>query len=128
MKTMDCPCGSGEILQVCCGKWIVGKKSAPTAEKLMRSRYTAYVLQDVNYLVETTLPAARTPDLADSIRQWMKQVEWQQLHVLHVEAGTRSDMNGTVEFVAEFVGPSGADRHHECSQFKKVHDTWYYIG
>ena len=93
----------------------------------MRSRYTAYVLQDVNYLVETTLPASRTPDLATSIRQWMKQVGWQRLHVLSTEAGTRSDSEGEVEFVAEFVGPNGAERHHERSRFQKIHGTWYYI-
>jgi SEC-C motif-containing protein len=128
MKTMKCPCGSGEILQACCGKWIAGRKGAPTAEALMRSRYTAYVLEDIDYLVETTLPASRTPGLAASIRQWARQVEWQRLHVLGVDAGGRSDTEGTVEFVAEFVGPDGADRHHECSAFQKVRGTWYYAG
>jgi len=92
----------------------------------MRSRYTAYVLKDVNYLVETTLPASRTPDLATSIRQWMKQVEWQRLHVLNVEAGGRSDTKGTVEFIAEFIGPGGTDRHHESSLFQKIRRIWYY--
>lgn len=94
----------------------------------MRSRYTAYVLKDVDYLVETTLPAAREPNLAGSIRQWIQQVEWQKLHVLKTEAGTRSDTEGTVEFVAEFIGPTGADRHHEQSLFKKIRGTWYYAG
>jgi len=92
----------------------------------MRSRYTAYVLEDVDYLVETTLPASREPDLAASIRQWMKQVEWQRLHVLNVESGTRSDTVGTVEFIAEFIGPGGADRHHERSLFQKIRSIWYY--
>jgi SEC-C motif-containing protein len=92
----------------------------------MRSCDTAFVLEDVDYLVETTLPASRTPDLATSIRQWMKQVDWQRLHVLSTEAGTRSDTEGVVEFVAEFVGPNGADRHHERSLFQKVRGIWYY--
>lgn len=127
MRTMECPCGSGERIQSCCGKWIAGKKSAPTAEALMRSRYTAYVLEDVDYLVETTLPASRTPDLATSIRHWMKQVEWQKLHVLTVESGGRSDRAGMVEFIAEFIGPEGADRHHERSRFKKMNGTWFYV-
>jgi SEC-C motif domain protein len=128
MRTIECPCGSGQILQACCGKWIAGRKRTPTAEALMRSRYTAYVLEDVDYLVETTHPASRTPDLADSIRQWMKQVEWQKLHVVDIDAGGRSDSEGIVEFIAEFVGPSGADRHHERSSFKKERGTWYYVG
>jgi SEC-C motif-containing protein len=128
MKTTDCPCGSGKRIQECCGKWIAGRKKVPTVEKLMRSRYTAYVLEDVDYLVETTLPAARERNLADDIRHWMKQVEWQKLHILQVENGGRSDTDGTVEFVAEFIGPNGSDRHHEISQFRKVRGTWYYIG
>jgi len=94
----------------------------------MRSRYTAYVLEDVDYLVNTTLPASCTPDLADSIRQWMKQVEWQRLHVLNAEAGTRSDTEGTVEFVAEFIGPEGANRHHERAEFNRVRGIWYYVS
>lgn len=94
----------------------------------MRSRYTAYVLEDVDYLVETTLPASRTPDLAVSIRHWMKQVEWQRLHVCGVEEGARSDTKGSVEFIAEFIGPEGADRHHEKSRFKKIKGCWFYVG
>ncbi|MEI7851943.1 MAG: YchJ family protein [Kiritimatiellales bacterium] len=126
MKTIECPCGSGENFQGCCGPWLSGKKSAPTAEALMRSRYTAYVLKNVDYLVETTLPASREPDLAESIRDWIGQVTWQKLHVLQVEAGGQSDNEGTVEFIAEFIGPHGADRHHERSLFKKVRGVWFY--
>ena len=92
----------------------------------MRSRYTAYVLKNVDYLVETTLSASREPNLADDIRSWMNQVTWQKLHVLQVEAGGRSDNEGTVEFIAEFIGPHGAERHHERSQFKKVRGVWFY--
>lgn len=128
MKLIDCPCRSGKNFQGCCGPWLSGKQSAPTAEALMRSRYTAYVLKNVDYLVKTTLPASREPGLADDIRSWMNQVTWQKLHVLQVEAGGRSDNEGTVEFIAEFIGPHGADRHHELSLFKKVRDTWYYVG
>lgn len=58
----------------------------------------------------------------------MKQVQWQRLHVLGTEAGDRSDTEGTVEFIAEFIGPNGTDRHHERSQFQKVHGTWFYVG
>jgi len=93
----------------------------------MRSRYTAYVLKQVDYLVQTTLPASREPDLAESIREWIGQVTWQKLHVLHAEAGGPSDIQGTVEFIAEFIGPRGADRHHERSLFKKVRGIWFYI-
>lgn len=92
----------------------------------MRSRYTAYVLKDVDYLVKTTLPASREPGLADDIRSWMNQVQWQKLHVLSTTAGGRSDNKVTVEFIAEFIGSHGADRHHERSLFKKIRGVWFY--
>jgi SEC-C motif-containing protein len=128
MKTIECPCGSEKNFPGCCGQWLSGKQNAPTAEALMRSRYTAYVLKNVDYLVETTLLASREPNLAESIRDWIGQVTWQKLHVLQVEAGGRSDTDGTVEFIAEFIGPNGTDRHHERSLFKKVRGTWYYAA
>jgi SEC-C motif-containing protein len=126
METIECPCGSGENFQGCCEPWLSGKQGAPTAEALMRSRYTAYVLKNVDYLVKTTLPASRESDLANDIRSWMNQVMWQKLHVLSTTAGGRSDDEGTVEFIAEFIGPRGADRHHELSLFKKVRGVWFY--
>lgn len=92
----------------------------------MRSRYTAYVLKDVDYLVKTTLPASREPNLEDNIRNWMKQVTWQRLHVLKTEAGGQSDTEGIVEFIAEFIGPHGAARHHERSRFQKIRGIWFY--
>lgn len=87
----------------------------------MRSRYTAYVLQDVDYLVRTTWPASRTPDLADSIRSWMSRVEWVQLHVL--SAG-----ENTVEFVAEYLSGGKPDMLHEHSLFRKEKGEWFYVG
>ena len=94
----------------------------------MRSRYTAYVLEDVDYLVKTTLPSSQTPDLKTSIKRWMKQVNWQRLHVINVEEGQRTDSEGIVEFVAEFVGPEGADEHHEVADFEKISGMWFYVG
>jgi SEC-C motif-containing protein len=126
MKNRRCPCGSGKNLTDCCGRWLAAR-NAPTAEALMRSRYTAYVLKKVDYLVETTAPASRTLDLATEIRQWMNQVEWMRLHVLSTEAGCCSDAEGTVAFVAEYVGLEGAGSHHENSRFKKTAGKWYYV-
>lgn len=94
----------------------------------MRSRYSAYLAKDVDYLVRTTLPASRTDDLADSIRAWMRKVEWLKLHVVATEAGGESDETGKVEFVAEYLTDTAPGRHHECSVFKKRKGEWYYAG
>lgn len=87
----------------------------------MRSRYAAYVVNDVDYLVRTTHPESRRPDLAVSIEQWMRQVEWLNLHVL-------SASEDRVEFIAEYISDGKPGRHHERSLFKKYKHEWFYVG
>jgi SEC-C motif-containing protein len=123
-----CPCGSGALFDECCGGIVSGVRKAQTAEQLMRSRYTAYVMKKVDYLVRTTHPSAREEGLADAIREWMRQVEWLKLHVIATEAGSSSDQSGRVEFISEYVSGSGPGRHHECSVFKKNKGEWFYVG
>ncbi len=122
MKKFDkCPCGNGADYDECCGGIVSGNRKAQTPEQLMRSRYTAYVAKKVDYLVQTTHPSSRTDDLADSIRKWMRQVEWLKLHVIATEANR-------VEFTAEYLTDTGPGRHHECSVFEKVDGEWFYLG
>jgi len=54
---MPCPCGLPDKYESCCGRYHSGETSAPTAEKLMRSRYSAFVKHNVAYLKETTWPS-----------------------------------------------------------------------
>ena len=128
MKFDKCPCGSGNLFKECCQGVVAGEQKANTAEQLMRSRYTAYVMKNVDYLIETTHPESRTPDLTKSIRKWMKQVEWLKLHVVATEGGGELDEFGHVEFIAEYIANTGPGRHHECSAFEKLDETWYYVG
>ncbi|VGO22599.1 YchJ family protein [Pontiella sulfatireligans] len=128
MKFDKCPCGSGIDFEACCGGIVAGRREALTAEALMRSRYTAYILKKVDYLVETTHPDERSDDLAGSIRKWMRQVEWLKLHVVATEGGSDLDEFGQVEFIAEYIANSGPGRHHECSVFEKVDGKWCYVG
>jgi len=122
MRKFDkCPCGSGMDFNVCCGGLIAGQRKAETAEELMRSRYAAYVAKDVDYLVRTTHPDAREEGLANSIRKWMRQVEWLKLHVIATE-------EGRVEFVAEYISATAPGRHHECSVFQRLDGEWFYLG
>jgi SEC-C motif-containing protein len=122
MKKFDkCPCGSGAGYNACCGAIISGSRTAQTPEKLMRSRYTAYVAKNVDYLIRTTHPSARTDDLASSIRKWMRQVEWLKLHVVATD-------ETHVEFIAEYLSATAPGRHHECSVFEKIAGEWFYLG
>jgi SEC-C motif-containing protein len=128
MKFDKCPCGSGVAFAECCNGILTGQRSAVTAEQLMRSRYTAYVVKNVDYLIRTTHPSARINDFEESIRTWMRQVEWLKLHVIATEQGTANDEDGHVEFIAEYLTSTAPGRHHECSIFKKIDGDWYYLG
>lgn len=121
MNAISCPCGSGIEYSDCCYPVISGTVKARTAEQLMRSRYSAYVNRDVDYLVSTTHPESRTAGLADSIAAWMRQVEWIRLHVLHAE-------RDRVEFMAEYMADGKPARHHEHARFQKHKGEWFYVG
>ncbi|MDF7809271.1 YchJ family metal-binding protein [Pontiellaceae bacterium B12219] len=121
MLIEPCPCGSGVGYADCCYPVISGSEKARTAEQLMRSRYSAYVKHDVDYLVSTTHPDSRSPELAASIAAWMNEVQWLRLHVLQAD-------RDRVEFIAEYAAHGKTARHHECSRFKKYKGEWYYLG
>ncbi|WP_372795073.1 YchJ family protein [Pontiella sp.] len=121
MNSERCPCGSGELYSACCGRFISGAEKAQTAEQLMRSRYAAYVKKDVDYLVRTTLPKSRTPDLAQNISEWMDAVEWLRLLIINAE-------ETTVDFVAQYTIDGQEAQHREHSLFKKKNDEWFYVG
>ena len=80
MSTAICPCGSGNLLDACCGHYHEGLP-APCAEALMRSRYSAYVLGLIDYLVATTLPAQQAGLDRQSISAWSAQSTWLGLDV-----------------------------------------------
>lgn len=118
-----CPCGRGGsfgalTLGRCCGRYLAGCGGgpAPDVESLMRSRYTAYVLHDVEHLLATWAPSTRPAslDLDDGTR-------WLGLEIL----GTDDDH---VEFVATYRGPDGRTRRlHERSRFVLRGGHWLYV-
>ena len=130
-----CPCGSGETYVNCCGPFHVGPGAdsrgnnaidpagkglvAPTPEALMRSRYCAYVLGLIDYLLATWHPSTAPGELE------LSPVKWLGLEVLHAQ--TAGDA-GVVEFVARMRDSSGrAQRMHETSRFVREGGRWYYI-
>lgn len=117
-----CPCGSGLNLADCCMPIIVGQSPAVSAEALMRSRYTAYVLGDARYLSISWHPSTRPQqlDLSDNI-------EWLGLTVLSCKAGTMDDVKGTVEFIARYRHLDVTGQVHENSRFLKDNGVWFYV-
>ena len=73
---MTCPCGLGESLETCCGPYLKHEKKPPTAEALMRARYTAYATGDVDFIVESHDPDRKGEVDRKNTEAWAKQSEW----------------------------------------------------
>jgi SEC-C motif-containing protein len=119
-----CPCLSGDAYGVCCGPLHRGERAAPTAETLMRSRYSAFAVGDAGYLLATWHPRTRPSSLElDPDRVWRR------LDVLATRAGGPFDDAGEVEFAAFFRDASTGERGrlHEVSRFMRDGGAWLYV-
>ncbi len=123
-----CSCGSGQPFANCCEPIISGKKDAGTALELMRSRYTAFALADIDYLLRSH--AAKTRPVKDrkSIERWAKSVMWMGLSILRTEAGQNTDETGYVEFKATFLENGQPGQIHEKSLFLRENGKWVYVS
>jgi SEC-C motif domain protein len=122
-----CPCGSKKLLGDCCLKYIEGRSAAPTAEALMRSRYTAHVLVAVDYLWKTWSPENRMKSSKEDIAAWARNCEWLGLQILTTQAGGENDNEGIVSFIALFRQNGQMQHHQETSLFKKTFEGWQYV-
>lgn len=121
-----CHCGSGLAFDACCGPYIAGTLPAPTAEALMRSRYSAYVVGAIDYLGDTLHREYRADWDRDATERWASQSTWDGLEIRDIEAGAAGDAEGYVEFVARFTDGGEAKVHIERSRFLREGDRWYY--
>jgi SEC-C motif domain protein len=117
-----CPCGTGLPLTECCGRLHDGTAVAATAEQLMRSRYSAFVLGNPGYLLATWHPRTRlaTLDLDGDVR-------WTGLDVLATTGGSPLEAEGTVEFRAHYVVAGRDGAQHERSRFLREQGRWRYL-
>lgn len=117
-----CPCGLTQNYENCCGRWHGERRlQAPDALTLMRSRYTAFVLGDMSYLLDTWHPSTRptTLDPYPASTKWLG---------LEVRRHQHDDENhAQVEFVARFKPDSKAVRLHEISRFVREQGQWFYV-
>ncbi len=123
----QCPCGLESDYESCCERYHLGAAIAPTAEVLMRSRYSAYVRGHVDYLVSSTHPSARTKNLADAYRQTSDSIQWIGLEVYSTSQGGEGDQTGKVEFKATYLHSGDSAVHHEHSRFKRHSGKWHYF-
>jgi SEC-C motif-containing protein len=122
-----CPCGSGADFDHCCGPLIRGERAAATAEALMRSRYSAYTLADIDYLTQSLHPDSRNDHDPMAARRWAEQSQWLGLELVSVQQGGEGDSQGQVEFIARYKDKSGLHRHHEIGHFVRHEGAWHYL-
>ncbi|RYG20066.1 MAG: hypothetical protein EOO07_05605 [Chitinophagaceae bacterium] len=118
---MLCVCSSGKVYAECCEVFHLEMASAPTPELLMRSRYSAYVLQLINYLWETTHPAKRHLYSKADIESWATANQWLKLEIFEAQ-------RDVVEFKAFYQQGLKQFIHHERSTFKKQAGKWFYFS
>lgn len=118
MTDTPCPCGSGTPYDHCCAPLLTGTP-APTAEALMRSRYTAFTRADIDYLLSTMAPEIRADLDPVETRQVATDSEWLGLDIRAASGGGPDESEGTVEYVATFRLNGQKRIHHERATFNR---------
>ncbi|TDQ55016.1 YchJ family protein [Actinorugispora endophytica] len=117
-----CPCGRDAAYGDCCGPLHRGAAEAPTAERLMRSRYSAFAVGDRDHLLRTWHPRTRPPDLTLDPR-----LEWVRLEVLAATGGSPFHTEGTVSFRAVYREKGREGALDENSRFLRHDGAWAYL-
>jgi SEC-C motif-containing protein len=116
-----CHCGSDLLFENCCSLYLNGKRNAPTAEILMRSRYSAFATGAVDYLINTTHFSKRKFHNKTELATWSRSNQWLRLEILAVT-------ETTVTFNAYFLDENlKAQVHYEHSTFKLENGKWFYV-
>lgn len=126
---MKCPCNPTKKYNECCEKAHKNIASVATAEELMRSRYSAFVLGNIAYLQQSHCSRTRpSKKEKKEIEQWAKSVNWLKLEVLKTSKGNLEHTTGTVEFKAFFMEKGEVQVIHENSLFNIENKHWVYVG
>lgn len=127
MSLETCPCGSGKAYAACCQPIINESLPAPTAEALMRARYTAHVVKNAPFIIKTTHPSTYEASHHQAILDWIESTTWKELQVLETHKGQEQDQEGFVLFRALYEQHGKAKVHDEHSYFKKEKGDWYFV-
>lgn len=129
-----CPCQMSAVSPMaddalpyaqCCQPFHTQQNNPNTAEQLMRSRYSAYVLGLIDYIVHTTVPSQQTGLDRFALQQWSRETAWQGLQVITTQNMDKS--HDKVEFKAYFLHENQLQAHHEQSYFVKIQQKWYFL-
>jgi len=120
-----CPCRSGLPLEECCHPYLTGDYQAPTPERLMRSRFSAFTLHEWPYILRTWHPEHRPACSIAELAAEAEETQWVSLTVL--ASGQDLDTHsGWVDFCAYYRDATGLHIHHELSSFVREQEQWFY--
>lgn len=122
----QCPCQSGKHYLECCQPFHSGSQFPETAEQLMRSRYVAYTMVNIPYIVETTVPSQQKLLDQQAMQEWGESTRWSGLEIIK-HTPNLSKTHASVEFKASFKTENGIEAHHELSLFVKIEGRWYFV-
>ena len=116
------------LFSECCGPYLAHEKNPPTAEALMRSRYSAFTKGDIDYLYETLSPDQRSDFNRTATSDWANKSQWRGLEIVETEQGLEGDSVGKVTFVAHFNRDDKPLTHKEKSLFRRdpVKGVWFF--
>ncbi|MFD7100608.1 YchJ family protein [Streptomyces xanthophaeus] len=120
---LPCPCGLPAAYPQCCGRFHSGAQQAPTAELLMRSRFSAFAVGDTAYLMRSWHASTRPGRLDLDPGQ-----RWERLEILGTERGGMFETEGSVEFRAHYREGRHTGSLHELSGFSREAGAWVYVG
>jgi len=122
-----CPCTSKLTYDKCCEPFLTGKALPESAEKLMRSRFTAYAMKRADYLIETTAPEKRAELDQEDLGRYCRAVTCISLKILSRQAGGPKDETGVVIFHASLQINGKRMLHRERSTFRREEGRWFYV-
>lgn len=118
-----CYCGSGIEFSKCCEPFLNGSDTAPTAEKLMRSRYSAFCTKQLDYIEETLDPQAQDLFNEAANKEWADRAQFTGLKII---SSSESGNKSVIEFIATYTMDGKEYSHHEISKFRKQGGVWYF--
>ena len=126
-ESTPCPCNPEVSRADCCGPYLEGAATAPTAEALMRSRYSAFVEGAVDFIHDSLHERSRADHDKQATKSWAERSEWKGLEIVETSGGGENEGRGEVEFIARFRAKGELVEHHEIATFVKENGRWWFL-
>ncbi len=126
MENNLCSCDTKKPYSQCCEPVLKGVKIAESPMELMRARYSAFVHQEIDFIVNSIAPSKKKEFDRKDIEDWSKNTEWMGLEIVSTENGGPNDDKGQVEFIATSRDKEEINKHHELASFVKIKGSWFF--